>query len=156
MRTFYLVLATVFLGVFGPATQLRAQSETIQIPDVPKVVMDAVKAKFPDAQVQKAKKKVQDGMTFYAIGLTSKGAERNALLTDKGKIVELKKVVPATELPAKAAEAIYAAYPNSTTTKAKKVTEYKEEKSFEVEVITADKQTKKLVLDAEGKIKQPK
>ena len=153
MRVFCFALATAILGVLGPAPQLRAQSETIPVREVPREVVDAVKAKFPDAQMQEAKKKVENGKTFYAIGLTSKGAERSALLTDKGKIVELKKVIPASELPPKAAEAIYASYPNSTTKKAKKVTEYKEEKSFEVEVIAADKQTKKLVVDAEGKIK---
>lgn len=154
MRVFCFVLASAILGVIGPAPQLRAQSETIQVRDVPKEVVDAVKARFPDAQMQKAKKKVENGKTYYAIGLTSKGAERNALLTDKGKIVELKKVIPASELPPKAAEAIYASYPNSTTKKAKKFTQYKEEKGFEVEVITADKQTRKVVLGADGKIKR--
>ena len=86
----------------------------------------------------------------------ARGPSRSVLLTPKGKIVELKKVIPASELPAKVAETVYAQYPNSTTKKAEKVTEYKEEKSFKVEVITSDKQTKKLVVDAEGKIKAAK
>ena len=77
-------------------------------------------------------------------------------MTPKGKIVELKKVIPASELPAKVAETVYTQYPNSTTKKAEKVTEYKEEKSFKVEVVTSDKQTKKLVVDVEGKIKGAK
>jgi hypothetical protein len=62
-------------------------------------------------------------------------------------------VIAASELPAKVAEAVYASYPNSTTKKAKQVTAYKEEKSFQVEVTTADKQTKKLVVNADGKVK---
>ena len=156
MRAFVFVLATSLLSFPASAQQTPAKSETIQIQDVPKEVVDAVKAKFPDAQMQKAKKKVEDGKTFFGIGLTSKGTERSVLLTPKGKIVELKKVIPASELPAKVAETVYAQYPNSTTKKAEKVTEYKEEKSFKVEVITSDKQTKKLVVDAEGKIKGAK
>ncbi len=156
MRAFVFVLATAFLSFPASAQQTPAKSETIQIQDVPKEVVDAVKAKFPDAQMQKAKKKVEDGKTLFGIGLTSKGAERSVLLTPKGKIVELKKVIPASELPAKVAETVYAQYPNSTTKKVEKVTAYKEEKSFKVEVITSDKQTKKVVVDAEGKIKGAK
>jgi hypothetical protein len=153
MRAFCFVLAAGFLSFLGSAQQLRAGSETVQIRDVPKAVIDAVKTKFRDAQMQKAKKKIENGKTFFGIGLTSKGTAHNVLLTSKGKIVELKKVIPASELPAKVAETVYANYPNSTTRKAEKVTEYKEEKSFKLEVITSDKQTKKLVVDAEGKIK---
>jgi hypothetical protein len=156
MRTFCFILAAALLSFLGPAQRLRAQSETIPVQEVPKAVVDSLKAKYPDAQMQKAKKKVDNGKTFFAINLTAEGAERNALLTDKGKIVELKKVIPASELPVKATEAIYAAYPNSTAKKVKKVTEFKEEKGFEVEVITADKQTKKVYLDADGKVKPGK
>jgi hypothetical protein len=156
MRPFSFVLATAFLSFLGSAQQIRAADEAIQIQDVPKVVVDAVKTKFPDAEMQKAKKKVADGKTFFGIGLTSKGIAHNVLLTPKGKIVELKKAIPASELPAKVAESVYASYPNSTTKKAEKVTAYKEEKSFKLEVITSDKQTKKLVVDAEGKIKDAK
>jgi hypothetical protein len=156
MRAFVFVLATALLSFPASAQQIPAKSETIQIQDVPKEVVDAVKTKFPDAQMQKAKKKVDNGKTFFGIGLTSKGTEHSLLLTPKGKIVELKKVIPASELPAKVAETVYASYPNSTTKKAEKVTEYKEEKSFKVEVVTSDKQTKKLVVDAEGKIKGAK
>jgi hypothetical protein len=166
MRAFSFVLATAALSLIGTAQQLRADgetkktqeapkatSETIQIQDVPKAVVDAVKSKYPDAQLQKAKKKVENGKTYFGIGLTSKGTAHNVLMTPKGKIVELKKVIPPSELPAKVTEAIYASYPNSTTNKAEKVTAYKEEKSFKLEVITSDKQTKKLVIDADGKIK---
>jgi hypothetical protein len=169
MRACSFVLAAAALSFLGSAQQLRADgetkktqeapkptSETIQIQDVPKAVVDAVKAKYPDGQMQKAKKKVENGKTFFGIGLTSKGTAHNVLMTPKGKIVEHKKVIPASELPAKVTEAIYASYPNSTTNKAEKVTEYKEEKSFKLEVLTSDKQTKKLVIDAEGKIKVAK
>ncbi len=156
MRAFVFVLATVLLSFPAVAQQTPAKSETIQIQDLPKEVVDAVKTKFPDAQMQKAKKKVENGQTFFGIGLTSKGAVRSMLLTPKGKIVELKKVIPASELPAKATEAVYAQYPNSTMQKVEKVTQFKEEKSIKVEVVTSDKQTKKLLFDADGKIKDAK
>jgi len=155
MRAFYFVLAVTFLSFVGSA-QVRAQDATIQIQEVPKEVVDAVKTKFPDAQLQKAKTKVVDGKTFIGVGLTSKGTAHSLLLTPKGKIVEVKKVIPASEVPAKVSEAVYATYPNSTTNKAEKVTAYKEEKSFKLEVITSDKQTKKLVVNADGKILESK
>lgn len=152
MRAFHFVAATAILTVLGSAQQLRAESETIKVEDAPMVVIDAVKAKFPEAQIHKAKKKVENGKTFFGIGLKNKGTEQDLVLTPKGKIVELKSVVPAAELPAKVAQSVYSAYPNSTTTKAQKVTAYKEEKSFKVQIVTADKQTKTIVLDAEGKV----
>jgi hypothetical protein len=156
MRGFVFALASAFLCATASAQQIPAKSEAIQLQDVPQAVASAVKAKFPDAQMQKAKKKVENGKTFYGIGLTSKGTQRSLLLTEKGKILEQKTVIAASELPAKVAEAVYAAYPNSTTKKAQKVTEYKEEKSFQVEVVTADKQIKKVVLGADGKIRPSK
>jgi hypothetical protein len=155
MRTFCFVLAVTFLSFVGSA-QVRAQDVTIQVQDLPKEVVDAVTTKFPDAQLQKAKQKVVDGKSFIGVGLTSKGTAHSLLLTPKGKFVELKKVIPASELPAKVVEAVYAAYPNSTTSKAEKVTVYKEEKSFKLEVLTSDKQTRKLVVSADGKIVEPK
>jgi Putative beta-lactamase-inhibitor-like, PepSY-like len=156
MRAFIFVLATAFLSLPASAQQTPAKSEAIQIQDVPKEVVDAVKTKFPDAQMQKAKKKVENGKSFFSVGLTTKGTTRSVLLTPKGKFVQQKKVIAASELPAKVAEAVYASYPNSTTKKAQQVTEYKEEKCFQVEVTTADKQTKELLVDAQGKIKSTK
>lgn len=158
MRAYLFVAAAALLTVLATAgrthaqAQAQSQSQTIPVAEAPKAVIDAVKAKFPDAEIQKAKKKVENGKTFFGIGLTSKGTERSLTLTEKGKIVEAKSVVAASALPAKVAEAVYAAYPNSTTKKAQKVTAYKEEKSFKVEVVTSDKQTKTIVLDAEGKV----
>jgi hypothetical protein len=152
MRGFVFALAFAFLGTTGMAQQTAPKSEAVQIQDLPKAVVEALKAKFPDAQMEKAKKKVADGKEFLAISLTTKGTARNVTLTPKGKIVELKTVIPAAQLPAKVTEALYASYPNSTAKKAQKVTAYKEEKSFQVELITADKQTKKLVVNADGKI----
>jgi hypothetical protein len=156
MRALVFVVASAFLSASATAQQIPAKSEAVQIQDVPNAVLDAVKAKFPDAEMQKAKKKVENGKTFFGIGLTSKGTQRSLLLTPKGKIIELQTVIPTSELPAKVSEAVYASYPNSTTKKVQKVTEYKEEKSHKVEVITADQKTKKLVVDAEGKIKPSK
>ena len=156
MRAFVFVLATAFLSLPAFAQQTPAKSEAVQIADLPKEVVDAVKTKFSDAQLQKAKKKVENGKTFFSIGLTTKGTTRSLLMTPKGKLLEQKKVITASDLPAKVAEAVYASYPNSTTKKAQAVTEYKEEKCFQVDVTTADKQTKKLMVNAEGKIKEAK
>ncbi len=156
MRAFVFVLAAAFLSLPAFAQQTPAKSEAIHIADLPKEVVDAVKTKFSDAQLQKAKKKVENGKTFFSIGLTTKGTTRSVLMTPKGKLLEQKKVIAASDLPAKVAEAVYASYPNSTTKKAQQVTEYKEEKCFQVEVTTADKQTKKLMVNSEGKIKDAK
>ena len=92
MRMFCFALAVTFLGFVGSA-QVRAQDAAIQVQDLPKEVVDAVRAKFPDAQLQKAKKKVVDGKPFIGVGLTSKGIH-SISLTPKGKIVEHKKVIP--------------------------------------------------------------
>ena len=84
MRAFVFVLATVLLSFPASAQQTPATSETVQIQDLPKEVVDAVKTKFPDAQMQKAKKKVENGQTFFGIGLTSKGAVRQHAFDPQG------------------------------------------------------------------------
>jgi hypothetical protein len=152
MHAFRLIVAATCLSVLGTAQILRAADEVVQIKDLPKVVADAIKKKYPDAELVKAKKKINNGNTFFGVGFKAEGAERSILLTDKGKIAETKKVIPASEVPAKVVEAVYASYPNSTTKKAEKVTAYKEEKTLKLEIVTSDHQTKKLVMSADGKI----
>ena len=120
---------SVFLGV-GPELRAdgetkktqempKAQSETIQVQDVPKVVVDAVKTKFPDAQMQKAKKKVV--METPSSARPHEQGDREQRPHDpQRQDRRAQEGIPASELPAKVAEAVYASYPNSTTKKAEK------------------------------------
>jgi hypothetical protein len=156
MRASSFIPAAALLCCLGSLQQVRAQSEAVQVQDVPKAVVDAIKAKYPDAEMRKAKKTVNNGTTLFGVGITSKTVEYDLALTPKGKFVEIEKTIPAAELPAKVSETIYAQYPNSTMKKTEKVTVFKEEKSFKVVVVTADKQTKKLVVNADGKITETK
>jgi hypothetical protein len=156
MRASRFVLAAAALSFLGSTQRVQAADEVIQVKDVPKVVVDGIKAKFPDAELRTAKKKEVAGQPFFGVAITSKKVEQNVLLTPKGKIVEIKKPIAAADVPAKVTETVYAQYPNSTLEKTVRVTEYKEERSFTVTVTTSDKQTKKLVIDAEGKVKSAK
>jgi hypothetical protein len=152
MRASRFVLATLILSTVGSVQLVRAADEVIKVADVPKAVVDGIKVKFPDAELRTAKKKDVNGSPFFGVGITSKKIDQDVLLTPKGKIVEIKKPVPAADLPAKVTETVYAQYPNSTLLKTERVTAYKEERTFKVSVTTADKQTKKLVIDADGKV----
>src|SRR5262245_7668500 len=81
-------------------TAAFAAEEKIPVDKLPKAVADAVKAKFPGAELKGAEKEEEDGKTIYEVALVHKGVTYDVSATADGKIVEVEKLITAKDLPA--------------------------------------------------------
>jgi uncharacterized membrane protein YkoI len=129
--------------------------DDIKLSDVPKPVLDAVKARFPGAELTEAEKEVEGDETVYEIELKHKGQEYAVSLTPAGKILEIEREVEIKDLPKAVAEALAKKYPGAKLEEAEEVTAG-DKRTYEVEVVLADKKELEVTLDAQGKILETK
>lgn len=141
-------LATLVSGV-------RADEEKVALKDVPKAVLDAVKAKFPKAELTEAAKETEDGKTTYEVALKNDGHKVEVGLTAEGTIQEIETEVAVKDLPKAVSAAVTAKYPDSTFKKAESITRFeagKESKNYEVVVATKTKKSVEVTVSPEGKV----
>jgi uncharacterized membrane protein YkoI len=128
-----------------------AEEEKVPVDQLPKAVVDAVKAKFPGAELQGAEKEDADGKTIYEVSLKHKGSKYDISLTPEGKIVEIEKTIAARDLPAAVTKGLDQKYPKATIELAEEIT-VDDKLKYEVLIVTADKKKLEVVLDSTGKI----
>lgn len=147
--------ALLTLGLLGMTAAARADEEKIPLKDVPKAVLDAVKARYPGAELKGAEKEVEDGKTTYEIALTDKGKSIDVSLTAEGKVTAIETVVAIADLPKAVTEAVQAKYPKGTLRKAEEIVEFqgdKETRSYEVIVATEGGKSVEVKLTPDGKV----
>src|SRR5437016_1779571 len=143
-------------GALFTASVMRADEENIELDKLPKAVVDAIKAKYPDAKMVSAEKETKDDKTFYEVVIKNKDRSLELLLTAEGKIVSVEQEIPAKDLPKAVAKAIEDKYPKGTIKSVEEET--KDDKVtygvlLENDVlIEKEKQKVQLQLSADGKI----
>ena len=143
------------LLVLGSSVQ--ADEHKIPLSEVPKAAIDAVKHKFPRAELKEAVKDVEDDETTFEISLLNAGKHVTVSVDDEGEIEEIETEIAVSDLPRPVADAIAGKYPKATLKKAEEVVEIedgKEEKAFEVEVVTAAGKSVEVKVNASGKIEE--
>src|SRR5947209_18302470 len=81
MRPFLTLSAALVLVGFASADE-----EKIDLDKLPKAVVDAVKAKFPQARLLSAEKEKEDGQTTYEVAVKQGEQNLTAIVTPEGKI----------------------------------------------------------------------
>ncbi|MFI5455228.1 MAG: PepSY-like domain-containing protein [Isosphaerales bacterium] len=155
MRSIPFARAGVLVGLLAFVSVAVADEVKIELKDVPKAVLDAVKAKFPKAELTGATKETEEGKTTYEIALKDKGQKVDVALTADGKITEIETEIAARDLPEAVSSALEAKYPKATIKKAELITEIdgaKESKNYEVVVVTEAKKSLEVKVSPEGKI----
>jgi hypothetical protein len=130
----------------------RAGEQKIPLDKVPKLVMDAVKAKFPGAKLLGASTEKEKDKTVYEVSLKYKDHHHDVTVESDGKIVSIEREIAAKDLPKDVADALKAKYPEA---KYKIVEELIKGDgtlhAYEV-LLTAGENTVEVVLDLKGKI----
>ena len=152
----------VVLALMGPlllvhASAVAADEKKVPLGEVPKKVLDAVKLKFPRAELKEAVKAVEDDETTFEISLLNAGRHITVSLDDEGEIEEIETEIAVSALPKPVTAAIAGKYPKATLKKAEEVVEIedgKEEKAYEVDVVTAAGKAVEVKVDASGKIEE--
>jgi uncharacterized membrane protein YkoI len=148
-----LISSAVVCGLVAVATPARADEKTVPLDKVPKPVMDAVKAKYPGANIKKAATETEEGKTVYEIALTYKQHNYDVTYTPAGKIVDVEKEIEATDLPKAVAKALRTKYPKATFTRVEELSKADDKVSgYEVLLVTTEKKKFEVELDPKGKI----
>lgn len=129
----------------------RADEETIPIKKLPEAVLKAIKKKFPKAEIEKAAKEVEDGVTTYEVMLEVKDRAIDVALKADGTILEIEKEIPFDEAPKAVKKKLAAKYPGAKIGKIEEVTKGEHGPvHYEVAI------SQEVVLTAKGKIVKAK
>jgi predicted DNA-binding antitoxin AbrB/MazE fold protein len=130
-----------------------ATEDEVPLKDLPKAVTDAVKAKYPKAELKEAAKEVKGGKTVYEVETKLAGKGLDLIVGADGKILEIEEEVAVADLPKAVSSAVKAKYESGTIKKAEKLTVTEGNKtSYEVIVDLKGKKSRELAISADGKI----
>ncbi len=148
--------ALAAVGLLVLVTGAKADEEKVPLDKVPKPVLNAVKARFPNAKVVQAGKENEGGKTVYEIAIKDKDQSIDVTVTPDGKIAEIEKTIATKALPAAVTTALEKKYPKATLQKAEeviKVTGGQEKLAYyEVVLVTAQKKKMEVEVAPDGKI----
>jgi hypothetical protein len=150
----FAVVAIVFMAASIPAAQDKGDKKDQD--KIPKKVMDALKAKFPKAEIDKWTKEKEGDKVVYDIEFKQEGKKFEADIFEDGTIHNWEKEIPAKDLPAAVTKAVEKKYPKATMKEVMQVTEVKDGKEalegYEIVLETADKKSVELMVAPDGKI----
>jgi uncharacterized membrane protein YkoI len=149
-------LVTLVAAALLVTAAARADEEKVPLDKVPKAVMDAVKARFPDAKVLAAEKEKEGGKTVFEIGIEHKEQKIEVTLTEDGTIIEIEKQIAARDMPKAVSDALEGKYPKATYKMIEEVIKVKGGKEkleyYEVLLVTAEGQRFEVGVAPDGKI----
>lgn len=150
---FMAVLAAFLLA----HASVRAQDkEKLGLDKIPKKVMDALKAKFPKAQIHKWTQEKEGDTVVYDIEFKQEGRKFEADIKEDGTIHNWEQETAAKQLPRAVRKAVRTKYPKSTPKEIMVVTAVKDGKDalegYEIVLETADKKAVEVTVAPDGKI----
>ncbi len=143
---FVALTAILFVG------NARAGEEKIALDKLPKAVLDAAKAKFPEAELLASGKEEEDGKVTYEVSLKDKGQHVDVEFTADGTILVIEKAIAVKNLPKEVAEALERKHPKATIKKVEEITKQDKIAAYEVLLVTArKKKIYEVTFDSSGK-----
>jgi uncharacterized membrane protein YkoI len=148
------VAGLVLLATAARADE-KTKAEKVPLEKVPKPVMDAIKARFPGADLTSVEKEKEGDKVVYDIELKHKGRKYEMDIQEDGTVVEIEKEVAAKDVPGAVTRAVEAKYPKSTIQDVMEVNKVKGKEEtpvhYEVTLVTADKKKLEVVVSLDGK-----
>jgi hypothetical protein len=141
------LLALVLLGA-------AADAKRVPLRDVPRPVLDAVRARFKDARMTGADRSVEHGRPVYEIAISHQGQSIDVTVTAEGAIVLIKRQIAARDLPEPVSRALEDRYPKATYKEVEEVVRvqgtHEQPTHYEVELVTAQRRTVEVMVGADG------
>lgn len=136
--------------LFGSTVQ--ADEEDVPLTRLPAKVRDAVKAKFPEAELVKASKEVDEGVVLFEVGIKNKGQTIEVTVNEGGQIVEIEYQIDPKDLPKAVTDSLNKKYGALKFEKAEDIVKG-DKKYYEVLIAHANGTRKTEVqIDKDGKI----
>ena len=153
------LLAISTCAALALAVCAYADEEKVPLDKLPKPVLEAVKKRFPKAEMVEASKEVEDGKTSYEVTIKDGTTKYDVTTTPEGTITGLEKEIPIRDLPEVVAKAIAKKHPKGMPKLAEEVYTVKDGKEamayYEVVVIVGET-THEVQILADGTIKDDK
>ncbi|UCB52928.1 MAG: PepSY-like domain-containing protein [Candidatus Zixiibacteriota bacterium] len=128
----------------------------LELDKIPQVVMDALKARFPEAEIHKWTKEKEGDIVVYDIEFKQQDRTFEADIKEDGTIHNWEKEIAAEDLPDAAMKAVEMKYPTSTIQEIMEITAVSEGKEalegYEVVLETADKKEVEVTVAPDGGI----
>jgi len=150
-------LLAVVLAGFLLAMPTAGTQKKPNLDKIPKQVMDALKAKFPKAEIDKWSKEKEDGMVIYDFEFKQEGEGQKfeADIKEDGTIHNWEREISVKDLPEIVRKAVEAKYPQSVIKEIMAITEVtdgKEElEGYEIILETARKKEIEVTVAPDGK-----
>lgn len=147
------VLAGLMLLWASASAQQTDQSDLHQIPQQ---VMDALKAKFPESNIEKWTKEKEGEIVIYDFEFTQGGHKFEADIKEDGIIHNWEKAIAVKDLPKAVRNTVNKKYPSAKLTEIMEITAVIEGKDqlegYEIVLKTSDKEKIEVTVAPDGKI----
>ena len=136
-------------------TEAEAAAD-LELDNIPEVVMNALKARFPDAEIQKCTREKEGDIFVYDIEFKQQDRKFEADIKEDGTIHNWEKEIAAADLPDAAMKAVQMKYPESTIQEIMEITAVTEGRealeAYEVVLGIAEKKEIEVAVAPDGTI----
>jgi hypothetical protein len=140
-------------GLVATTGLCRADDEEkVPLNKLPKAVTEAVKKKFPKAELVSAEKEKEDGKIVYELNFKNEGSTVEVIVTPEGKILVVEKEITVKDLPKAVADALESKYAKATIKKVEEISKEDKITAYEVLLVTEKKKTLEVQFSPEGKV----
>ena len=137
------------------AVENQAQGD-IRLDEIPLAVMDVLKARFPQPEIQKWTKEQEGEIVVYDIEFEQEGLKYEADISETGAIQNWEKAIGITDLPEAVMKTVKAVYSESTIKEIMEITAVSEGQDvlegYEIVLETADMKEVEVTVDPGGQI----
>lgn len=154
-----MILLSLYIGCSREKGEAESEMEAIEdleLENIPAVVMNALKAKFPKAEIQKWTQEKEGDVVIFDFEFTQEGWKFEADIKADGGIYNWEKAVAETDLPEVVKKAVQNTYPNSTIKEIMQITAVVDgeeaPEGFEIMLETAAKKEVEVTVAPDGKI----
>jgi hypothetical protein len=158
VRTISVAIGVVMLAVLGIAAGTARSAESkVQLNELPKGGLDAVKGMFPKGLITGAAKETEDDKTVYEVTLKEMGRTIDVTIGTDGQIQVVEREIASKDLPVAVRRALEGRYPQAIYKIVERVEAFKAGKAsldfFEVLLQTSGGQTIEVQIAPDGTIK---
>jgi hypothetical protein len=122
----------------------------VDLKNVPRAVLKAVKDKFPKAKIVSASKEKENDKIVYELQIKNEGRSADVTVTPEGKITTVETTIDFKDLPKDVAAAFKKKYPNAKVQKTEEVGDGDKITAYEM-LIVFGKKTLEVKFDPKGK-----
>ncbi len=154
MRHFiYSLVLSILMAFVAANAQEKGQADSNQIP---KKVMDGLRAKFPNAQIDKWTREEEGDIFVYDIEFKQEEQKFEADIKEDGTIHNWEKAIVAKNLPVAVRKTVEKKYPKAAIVEIMEITAVKDGKDllegYEIVLKTHDKKDVEVTMAPDGKV----